>query len=666
MNDVIPQSDVTAALATVVEAIGGATRAGQIDMAQAVTDAMNGSSHLLVEAGTGTGKSLGYLIPAIVRASNGVVDGKNRTIVATATLALQRQLAEHDLPRALAALNPTFDREVTFAVLKGRANYVCLDKFNRDASTAEDDGDQFLFDAPTSVLGKQAKKLRAWVKSTESGDRDEFSDDLDGRLWRSVSVNGRECVGAAKCAFGDQCFAEAAKQRAFDSDIVVTNHALLAIDIVDGVPLLPDHDAVIIDEAHELVDRTTNALAGSLDVRTIERGTGQVRKFIEPATHSRLMDVTDDLAAVLNAIATTGDITRFEELPTALHATVTSIRDVARVALNELTSSSQDDANTVAAKSRARAGVSEIADVAADLLAVGQDSVRWLDTQREPTLHHAPLSVAHFLADSLFADRAVVLTSATLEVAGSLEATARSVGIAQSGNWRGLNVGSPFDYQRQGILYCASRLDRPDASGISLESLDELGDLLDAAGGRTLALFSSWRAVERAYEYLSARFRGREDRPLLCAMRGEPIGELVKRFRDDPQTSLLGTVSLWQGIDVPGDSCTLVTIDRIPFPRPDDPVMKARSDEVDAHGGSGFRSVSLPRAALLLAQGVGRLIRSDDDRGVVAVLDSRLATANYGAKLRESLPPLWWSTDKESVLGALRRLDEQAGTPQVD
>ena len=198
----------------------------------------------------------------------------------------------------------------------------------------------------------------------------------------------------------------------------------------------------------------------------------------------------------------------------------------------------------------------------------------------------------------------------------------------------------------------------PSSSGVAEEALDELGDLIDAAGGRTLSLFSSWRGVERAEEYLTVRFKGRSDRPLIVARKGDSVSDLVRRFKETPESSLLGTVSLWQGIDVPGNTCTLVTIDRIPFPRPDDPVMAARSARVDESGGSGFRSVSLPRAALLLAQGVGRLIRSTEDRGVVAVLDSRLANSGYGGMLRKSLPNLWWTTDKDAVISALSRLDE--------
>ncbi len=650
----------TEALESVVMNIGGSARDGQIQMALAVDSAFSSGKHLLVQAGTGTGKSLGYLVPAILRAAKGVKqDGTNRTIVATATLALQRQLSEHDLPAAIEALAPKLNTDVSFAVLKGRSNFVCLDKFHRVSGESDDD-DLALFEVSTSKLAKQAKKLRDWVKRTDTGDRDEYADDLDFRLWRSVSVSGRECVGAGKCAWGQDCFAEKAKEKAHSSDIVVTNHALLAIDLIDGIPLVPEHDAVVIDEAHELVDRTTSALAGSLDSKSIERVAGLARKYVEPASHDRLLEVADALAVILEALPVQGTTSRIADLPRELLTCLTAIRDVTRVALSEVSTSSQDEPDVAAAKQRSKGNLTEIADSAATLIVDDEFAVRWLDVSRDATLHHAPLSVAGFLAESLFTDRTVVLTSATLQVSGSMDATAKGVGVNQVGEWTGLDVGSPFDYTKQGILYCASHLPPPTSAGLPEEMLDELGDLIDAAGGRTLSLFSSWRGVERAQEYLELRFRGREDRPLIVASRGDSISELVKRFRQTPQASLLGTVSLWQGIDVPGDTCTLVTIDRIPFPRPDDPVMAARSARVDASGGSGFNSVSLPKAALLLAQGVGRLIRTTQDQGVVAVLDSRLATKGYGHSLRKSVPPLWWTTDPKVVRESLTNLDAKA------
>ncbi|MSX44199.1 MAG: DEAD/DEAH box helicase, partial [Actinobacteria bacterium] len=290
------------ALAKVVETIGGTPREGQIEMATAVDKAMNDGEHLLVQAGTGTGKSLGYLVPAILRASKGVKpDGTNRTVIATATLALQRQLVDHDLPAAVESLADQTEHPITYAVLKGRHNYICLDKFNRVEVDAADDGEEQLFQTSSSALAKQAKKLRQWVEITQTGDRDDYDSELDGRLWRSMSVSGRECVGASKCAWGEDCFAELARTTAHASDIVVTNHALLAIDILENLPILPDHDSVIIDEAHELVDRTTNALAGSLDVATMGRATGMARKFIQPSTHDRMMEVADDLGLALES-----------------------------------------------------------------------------------------------------------------------------------------------------------------------------------------------------------------------------------------------------------------------------------------------------------------------------------------------------------------------------
>ena len=721
------------ALDVVVSKLGGSKREGQHDMANAVAKAMDKHAHLLVQAGTGTGKSLGYLVPSIVRAAKGVSDdGDNRTIVATATLALQRQLIEEDLPAAVEALKDHVGTDVSFAVLKGRHNYVCLDKFNRDSNTADEE-DMALFEVSTTKLGRQAKKLRAWVATTETGDRDDYTDDVDGRLWKSITVSGRECIGAAKCAWGQDCFAEKARATAQASDIVITNHALLVLDVIEGLPILPEHDTVVVDEAHELVDRTTNALAGSLDVRAVERAAGLARKYIGGATHDRLLEAADDLGRAFDSADTYGTVTRLEELTGSLHSAVSALRDVCKVANNEIGSSSTDEADVAAAKKRAKADISDLFNMSGNLLTADAYSVVWLDTTKTPILHYAPLSVATYLRDTLFGQTTVVMTSATLAVSGSMEAMAKQVGLtpdprmdamkptvdditdydevdvatessfipkgepeldpwglpadgSQTSNdqsagkrtnkyasdrkgkasgdaieYTALDVGSPFDYARQGILYCAAHLPAPTTSGVAEEVLDELAELIDAAGGRTLSLFSSWRGVERAAEYLELRFRGRDDRPLIVAQRGDSVADLVRKFKAEPRATLLGTVSLWQGIDVPGNTCTLVTIDRIPFPRPDDPVMAARSARVDAAGGSGFNSISIPKAALLLAQGVGRLIRTTEDRGVVAVLDSRLATKGYGTTLRKSLPPLWYTNDKASVTNSLRNLDASAG-----
>ena len=265
------------------------------------------------------------------------------------------------------------------------------------------------------------------------------------------------------------------------------------------------------------------------------------------------------------------------------------------------------------------------------------------------------------LRTALFDRAPVVLTSATLTVGGGFDALLASLGLDED-EATTVDVGSPFDHARQGILYVAKDLPPPGRDGVAMEALDELAELIEAAGGRTLALFSSWRGVERAADYLRVRLGERADLPILVQRRGDAVGGLVERFAAEPTSTLLGTVSLWQGVDVPGESCILVVIDRIPFPRPDDPLLAARQQAVDEAGGSGFRAVSVPRAGLLLAQGAGRLIRGADDRGVVAVLDSRLATAGYSRALRASLPPFWYTTDRATVVGALSRLrDDLAG-----
>lgn len=606
-------------------------------------------------------------------------------MVATATLALQRQLVERDLPRIVSALTPLLQREPRYAVLKGRNNYVCLERLQR-ADIVEDDEEQQLFAKPRSELGRQAKAVQAWAESTETGDRDEFPGPIDPRVWRSVSVGRRECVGESKCRFGEECFTAKRREVAMQADVVITNHALLAIDVLEGIPVLPEHDAVIIDEAHELVDRATQALTMELSPRAIEIAAGRARKYISPELEDALLDAGDELAGALAGLVDEGTA-RMPELTRDLTLALTGIRDAARAATGDI--STDSDPTTIAARQRARGSLDEIFESAGKFLSARDGDVIWVDPGPRgttPTLHLAPLHVAGLLRSALFSDGAVVLTSATLTVGGSFDALAQAIGLAEppyarrdpaageesqdtgddddldgadggvpfAMRWRGLDVGSPFDYERQGILYVAAHLPPPGREGIAEEALDEIADLIDAAGGRTLVLCSSWKAVERLGDYLRVRLSGID---VMMQAKGDTVADLVDRFTMDRHSVLVGTLSLWQGVDVPGDACTLVVIDRIPFPRPDDPVLSARQAAVDAAGGSGFRSVSVPRAGLLLAQGAGRLIRGTDDRGVVAVLDPRLATAGYSRLLRQSLPPFWYTTDKDSVLGALRRLN---------
>jgi ATP-dependent DNA helicase DinG len=648
--------DVPELLGLAVAELGGQSRAGQLQMAEEIADCLAaGEGTLLVQAGTGTGKSLAYLVPAARHA----VESDEPVVIATATLALQRQLVDKDLPVVARALAPELDRELRFAVLKGRSNYVCMDRLNRGSP---DPDEAALFDTPTTRLGRQARRLRKWAESTQTGDRDDLDEPVDGRVWSGLSVSARECPGATNCSFGDECFAEAARARARTADLVVTNHALLAIHVQGEVPVLPEHGAVVVDEAHELVDRMTTALTRELSGQIVERAVGRARRFLTPEVTDPLLDASGYLADVLEELPEG----RLRTLPEELVVAVTALRDAGQAALSGLRGDSSDAPEAAADRTTARAAIQSVHEVAAAVLQLSDSSVAWVAQRGSgpATLNVAPISVNDLLAENLFAAHPVVLTSATLAVGGSFEPLAAAVGCAPG--WRGIDVGSPFDHARQGILYCAATLPRPGREGISELALDQIAELIDAAGGRTLALFSSWRSVERAEEVVSRRFEGRADRPLIVARRGDAVAGLVRQFAEEPRASLLGTLSLWQGVDVPGPSCTLVIIDRIPFPRPDDPVVSARQERIDAAGGSGFAAVSVPRAGLMLAQGAGRLIRSAQDRGVVAVLDSRLATTSYGSQLRRSLPPLWWTTDLATVTASLTRLDVALSAQEQD
>lgn len=652
-------------LSVAVKALGGERRDGQVAMAEAVTESLSSGKHLLVQAGTGTGKSLAYLVPAISHA----VGAGEPVMISTATLALQNQIVARDLPRVIDSLRSELPRSASVALVKGRRNYVCKHKL--DGGYPEEPGDT-LFDfgadvaasgtgsaGGSSKLGKEVSRLREWAAETETGDRDELVPGVSEKAWAQVSVNAFDCLGAAKCPVAEACFSERARARAADADVVVTNHALLAIDSFGSAQVLPDHGAVVIDEAHELTDRVTSALAGKLTHAMISSAASSTRKHtgINPASLER---AGDDLAASLEGQAAGLLRSGPDE---ALGLALTAVRDAARSALTESQSESKESADS--GRQVARARLQEIFDLAERVLAGDEGDVLWIErsTFRDNetiSVQVAPLSVAGRLRSGLFDSRTVIATSATLTLGGSFNPLAGSLGLLgdDAPSWSSLDVGSPFDYPKQGILYTAKHLAPPARGGAGDDTMRELEELITAAGGGTLGLFSSRRAAETAAEEM----RRRVDFPVMC-QGDDTTPTLVKRFAASRSSCLFGTLSLWQGVDVPGQSCRLVVIDRLPFPRPDDPLSSARSADVARHGGNGFMSVSATHAAIRLAQGAGRLIRTSTDRGVVAVLDSRLATARYGGFLRASLPPLWPTTDGALVRGALQRLaaDESAG-----
>jgi ATP-dependent DNA helicase DinG len=660
-----------------VRAIGGTERSGQAEMAHAVADAFDTGTHLLVQAGTGTGKSLGYLVPALSWLTQ---HPGERIVVATATLALQTQLADKDIPVALDAVEQVTGQRPVHAVLKGRTNYACLLRV-RDATTAAQDTLMSAADlaatmpssAPESALGAEVLGLREWAEEQATtdalADRDSAPPHTE-RGWQQVSIPVRECLGAQRCPYGDACFVEKSRDAARAADLIVTNHALLAINAMHGSTALPTHRALIIDEAHELVARVTGAASAELSPQLVERIGRRVLPYVDDDVALELLESADGLRQALDR----SSLERVEDTESGVVVACEAVRNAARAGISALTSTDDKDFE----KRQVAAAVKEVFDLAERMAEMRDLDVIWVaDRERSGReLRVAPLSVSVLMRDHIFADRTAVLTSATLRLGGEFTAIATSVGLrtderteAVQGDiaadtasnkrqpWRAIDVGSPFDYQRQGILYLARSLPPPGRDGLSKSYLEEIAELVWAAGGRTLGLFSSRRAAEAAAVHVRKQL---PKLTILCQGDAQ-LSDLTRRFVEDETVSLFGTLSLWQGVDVPGATCSLVIIDRIPFPRPDEPLTLARQRAVAEAGGNGFLAVAAHHAALLLAQGSGRLIRRLSDRGVVAVLDPRLITARYGSYLRASMPEMWQTSDREVVIGALRRLSGQAG-----
>src|SRR5665647_761675 len=607
--------DLDALLHAAVQGIGGVERPGQVQMVHAVADAIAKKEHLLVQAGTGTGKSLAYLIPAVAHA---MASGRP-AVVATATLTLQAQIVDRDMPRLAKAIAPLLGRQPTYALVKGRRNYLCKHKLTGGFP------------------------------------------DVAERAWRQVSVSAHECLGG-RCPMVTECFVERARSAARDVDVVVTNHSFMAIDSFEGRQMLPEHDVLIVDEGHELADRVTSTITDELTAPMIAAAAKRAGRL---AQTDQVTEASEFFAAFVDQLPEV----RLNGIPDSLALALARVRDSARAAQTELKPASPDDND--GARQVARAAIDEIFENAERILEQRELDVAWVskDPRRGSVLRVAPMSVAMLMRDKVFGDRTVIMTSATLELGGTFDAIAGTLGLRGEGapTWQGLDVGSPFDYPSQAIAYVAKHLPAPGRDGMAPETLDEIEELVRASGGRTLGLFSSMRAAVAATEEMRERFgkgagKGADNIEFLC--QGEDqTSTLVRQFARDARTCLFGTLSLWQGVDVPGSACKLVIIDRIPFPRPDDPLSSARSQAIARMGGNGFMAVSATHAALRLAQGSGRLVRRGDDRGVVAILDPRMITARYAGFLQKSLPPFWPTTDKALVLAALTRLDETADEP---
>jgi len=632
----MPAADrVVSALASLAAATpGGERRAPQDEMAGAVAGAIDGRRHLLAQAGTGTGKSWAYLVPAILSG--------RRTVVATATKALQDQLAGKDLPFLQEHLARPFD----FAVLKGRSNYVCRQRISEVAG-----GTQLALDGLAErASAAELASLQRWAATTAVGDRAELTVEPSPAAWAAVSVSAQECPGATRCPAGDACFAEAARRRAGEADVTVVNLHLLGLDIATGGAVLPDHEVVVIDEAHQLEDVISDTCGFELSAGRFQNLARAVRSILDdPALADDVETSGSLLVTVLGDHV--GRRLRSRLDPDLADALVLVGERLARVA-SGLRAVPDDAPDEV--KARKERAEQLTGHLQADVLAaqdVPATSVAWVEgPNANPRLRVAPIEVADVLRDGLWGERTAVLTSATLPV--GLD---RRLGL-EPDTFEQIDVGSPFDYEHHGLLYCATHLPDPRRAGYDDAVHDELATLIEAAGGRTLALFTSYRAMDAAIEALRPRLGTR-----ILGQRDLPKPALVAKFAEDWSASLFATMGFWQGIDVAGPTLSLVTIDRIPFPRPDEPLLQARREQARA---DAFSLIDLPRASMMLAQGAGRLIRNATDRGVVAVLDSRLATArSYRWTLLGSLPPFRRTKDLAEVTAFLRELRAAAPAP---
>ncbi len=676
-------SVVAGALLRVTTALpgGGEVREGQRLMAAAVSKAIVNSDHLIVQAGTGTGKSLGYLVPAIISGA--------KVVVSTATKALQDQLAGKDLPFLTKHLGVPF----TFALLKGRSNYFCLQKAAelqgpKSQMQLLDDGDSSRRFDGAKVL-EQIDELIDWAQDTEIGDRAELSFEPLVPAWSAVSVSAGECPGAAKCPSGDACFAEKARARAADADVIVVNTHLYGQHVRSGGYVLPEHDVVIFDEAHEVEDIMADSFGMEISAGRFAFLASRLRQVIVDADAS--VDLIDAGTQIESALTPYSGqrLIRGPGAEEPIRAALVNAMQRVNKAMSLLRNIDDNAAGGLGPKKQravqAATGLADELLVASELgttpktprslgksadddgIAVesgenerssgstgspidnGEDRVAWVEpasSTRGPVLRIAPIEVAPTLAITTWSSTTAILTSATIPSNLGIR-----LGLPKDST-NNLDVGSPFDYANQGLLYCAVKMPDPRSTNFEAASHKELRALMEAAGGRTLALFTSWKAMRAAAEALN------DVKPKLpfriLTQSDLPKPALIKAFSEDETSCLFATMGFWQGIDVPGRALSLVVIDKLPFARPDEPLLVARRERV---GDAAFRLIDLPRASMMLAQGVGRLIRTSTDRGVVAVLDPRLNTAkSYRYDLLHALPPMRRSRDLGEVCAFLKEI----------
>lgn len=669
----------------VAERPNGEVRPQQERLVEAVEAAIKKQRHLVGQAGTGTGKTLGYLIPAIAAGE--------RVVVSTATKQLGEQIVNEDLP-TLANLMPKIGGpRFTYALLKGRQNYLCHKEVDSLINLGEEDEaangaiQDALFEDPAPAAAKRPTKqdlsdlnaLLKWAETTDTGDRSD-APAVSDKAWNQVSTDSAGCPGAKACPFGQQCFSERSRWAARDADVVVTNHAMVANDLESEMPLLGEYDVLVMDEVHELESYLSSAWGVEVSASGIKHQVALAARKVGrdqagDDAKALAVKVGEDLDA-LDEMLTHEEPGLKPELPEPVVNLLVTIAhklvEIAR-ALDHASEAKNASAQIAADRKGAAGKVGEAANSVMTILQAGDSAVRWLEGARDrrgPVLKSAPLWVGQRLMDAV-GSKTLIATSATIIVGGTFDAMVRTLGLGlaptgSSGPARGfdtLDVGTPFDYDKQAVLYIPDARTFPEPVWKNKDAhkqavLDDLVGLVSAAGGRTLALFTTTKAAKDAAVYL----RERINTPVL-AQGDAPAQQLIDQFADDEATTLCATRGMWHGVNVPGPSLSLVVMDAIPFTPHTDPLTSARSKAADEAGRSGFAEVLVAGAAIALAQGAGRLVRTATDKGVVAVLDPRLFTKGYGRTLLASLPPMRVFRERGIIESALTRLTGGPANP---
>jgi len=583
-------------------------------MAEAISQAIENKRHLIVQAGTGTGKTLGYLVPAI--------NSGKRVVVSTYTKALQDQLAKHDLPLLASALEPIIGRSIDWAVLKGRNNYLCAQRISeiQEPKHHKLDLDEF-----SPQVQSDIDKLVKWSEDTSTGDAGDLRWTPRDMAWKQVSIGSDECPGASRCPSGDVCFAERARDFASVADVVVVNTHIYGLDVATDGALLPEHEVVIFDEAHQLEDVMSSSVSMSISPGSINHVNSALRAIVrDDAMSGALQQIGNEFGGL---IAQHLD----KRIPLPLPDDIQDVLNRLRLKLDEAIAGLRAvNTSDESAKQRILRGQTlstRLVEVIDGSLTAGSRTVAFVSGSKDrPTLELAPLNVGPSLREGIWSKRTAILASATIPLA-----LPARIGLTDD-EIDSIDVGSPFDYENSAVLYCAKHLPAPNDPRRDETVLDEIEHLINAANGRTLALFTTYRAMHQAADEMARRLEFKiwrqDDLPKMA---------LVDAFAQEESSCLFATAGFFQGVDVPGQTLSLVIIDKIPFPRPDDPLLSARRDEV---GRSAFNEIDIPLAATQLAQAAGRLIRSRKDSGVVAILDPRLATKGYGKQLVSTLPPM--------------------------